>query len=312
MTEQTKENWVMECEKIATRIRLRVYEYVIKNRGGYLAQACSSAELFAALYYRIMKLAPSKAPMIPEPFSGVPGKDNPYYKRGGLYNGGYEPDFDHFIFSPAHYALVLYATLIEAGRLDEEGLSYFNKDGSVVEMIAAEHSPGVDTTSGSLAQAISQATGIALGRRLLGEKGRVIVMMSDGEFQEGQLWEAIQTLVHYKLDNVIVYIDANGIQCDGKISDVLNMGDLRGKLEAFGAKAVSVDGHDVAALAAPAEETRDGRPLFVMANTNPTKGIKLFEERVPKLHYCRFQTEEDYQKYKQDYERLEKEIGLWR
>jgi transketolase len=68
----------------------------------------------------------------------------------------------------------------------------------------------------------------------------------------------------------------------------------------------------VAALAAPSEEARDGRPLFVMANTNPTKGIKLFEERAPKLHYCRFQTEEDYQKYKKDYERLEKEAGLWR
>ena len=304
--------WVKECEKMAAGIRLRVYEHTIKNRGGYLGQACSSAELFATLYHKVMKLAPSKAPMIPEPFSGVPGKDNPGYKRGGLYNGGYEPDFDHFIFSPAHYALVLYATLIEAGRLDKEGLNFFNKDGSVVEMIAAEHSPGVDTTTGSLAQAISQAIGIALGRRLLGEKGRVFVVMSDGEFQEGQFWEALQTLVHYKLDNVIVYIDANGIQCDGRISDVLEMGDLRGKLEAFGAKAVSVDGHDVAALAAAAEEKHNGKPLFVVAHTNPARGIDLFGERAPKLHYCRFTTEEEYQKYKKDYERLAQEAASWR
>jgi transketolase len=311
MADQTKEGWVSGCEKMANRIRLRVYEYVIKNRGGYLSQACSSAEIFAALYYRIMKLASSKAPMLPEPFLGVPGKNNPHYKRGGLYNGGYEPYFDHFIFSPAHYALVLYAALIEAGRLDKEGLSYFNQDSGIVEMIGAEHSPGIDTTTGSLAQAISQATGIALGRKLLGEKGRVWVMMSDGEFQEGQVWETVQVLVHYRLDNVGVYIDVNGQQCDGRMADVLNIGDLRGKLEAFGAKAVTVDGHDVAALAAPSEDPPDGRPLFVVAKTNPIKGIELFGEHAPKLHYCRFTSEEDYQKYKNDYERLAKEAS-WR
>jgi transketolase len=312
MAKHIKEAWVGGCEKMAARIRLRVYEYVIKHRGGYLSQACSSAEIFAALYSRVMRLAPSKAPMIPEPFSGTPGADNPAYKRGGLYNGGYEPDYDHFIFSPAHYALVLYAALIEAGRLDTEALDFFNQDGGVVEMIGAEHSPGVDTTTGSLAQAISQAAGIALGRRLLGEKGRVWVMMSDGEFQEGQVWETVQILTHYKLDNVGIYIDANGQQCDGRMADVLDLGDLRGKLESFGARAVAVDGHDAAALAAPAEAPPDGRPLFVVANTNPVKGIELFGERAPKLHYCRFTSEADYQKYKSDYERLAKEAASWR
>jgi transketolase len=312
MADITNGDWIDNCKKMADRIRLRVYEYVIKNRGGYLSQACSSAEIFAALYSRIMKLAPSKAPMVPEVFSGVPGPDNPGYKRGGLYNGGYEPDFDHFIFSPAHYALVLYAALIEAGRLDKEGLSQFNRDGSIVEMIGAEHSPGVDTTTGSLAQSISQAAGIALGRRLLGEKGRVWVLMSDGEFQEGQVWEAVQVLAHYKLDTVGVYIDANGQQCDGRIPEVLDLRDLRAKLEAFGARALAVDGHDVAALAAPAEAKADGRPLFVIAKTDPAYKIELFRERAPKLHYCRFTTEEDYQKYQADYERLAQEAASWR
>jgi transketolase len=312
MVERAKESWVSECEKMAGRIRLRVYEHVIKNRGGYLCQACSSAEIFATLYYRIMNLASSKAPMIPEPFFGVPGKGNPHYKRGGLYNGGYESDFDHFIFSPAHYALVLYATLIEAGRLGKECLSFFNKDGSVLEMIGAEHSPGIDTTTGSLAQAIGQATGIALGRRLLGEKGKVWVFMSDGEFQEGQAWETVQTLVHYKLDNVGVYVDVNGMQCDGRTADVLDIGDLRKKFEAFGAKAVAVDGHSVADLSAPAEKPPDGRPLFVVAKTDPIRGIELFGERSPKLHYCRFNSEDEYQRYKSDYERLAKEAESWK
>ncbi|MDR0877028.1 MAG: hypothetical protein LBN21_03160, partial [Treponema sp.] len=247
MSGANKKAWIAKCEKMARRIRLRVYEHTIKNKGGYLSQACSSAETFAVLYSRVMKLAPSKAPMVPRKFQGVPGPDNPHYLRGGLYNGGYEADYDHFIFSPAHYALVLYAALIEAGRLDPESLSLFNKDGSVLEMISAEHSPGADTTTGSLAQAISQAAGIALGRRLLGEKGRVWVFMSDGEFQEGEVWEAVQMLVHYNLDNVGVYVDVNGQQCDGKMGDVLTSGDLRKKLAAFGCRAYKVNGHDIEA-----------------------------------------------------------------
>ncbi|MDR3333621.1 MAG: transketolase [Treponema sp.] len=307
-----REAWMVDCEKMAQRIRLRVYEYVIKNRGGYLSQACSSAETFAVLYSKVMKLAPSKAPMIPLAFQGVPGPDNPNYLRGGLYNGGYEPDCDTFIFSPAHYALVLYTALIETGRLDPSSLQLFNKDGSVLEMISAEHSPGADTTTGSLAQAISQAAGMALGRRLLKEKGRVWVFMSDGEFQEGQVWETVQILVHYKLDTVGVYVDVNSQQCDGKMADVLDIGDLRKKLEAFGCRAVTVDGHDVAALAKPAGEARDGRPLFVLAKTDPARGVELFRERAPKLHYLRFTTDEEFLRYKQDYERLAKEYASWK
>ncbi|MDR0877088.1 MAG: transketolase, partial [Treponema sp.] len=221
-------------------------------------------------------------------------------------------DYDHFIFSPAHYALVLYAALIEAGRLDPESLSLFNKDGSVLEMISAEHSPGADTTTGSLAQAISQAAGIALGRRLLEEKGRVGVFMSDGEFQEGEVWEAVHMLVHYELDNVGVYVDVNGQQCDGKMGDVLTSGDLRKKLAAFGCRACKVDGHDIEALAKPAGEKPDGRPLFVLAKTNPVRGIELFRERAPKLHYLRFTTDEEFQRYKADYERLAKETRGWK
>jgi transketolase len=250
--------------------------------------------------------------MIPREFQGVPGPDNPDYLRGGLYNGGYEAKYDHFIFSPAHYALVLYAALIEAGRLDPESLSFFNKDGSVLEMISAEHSPGADTTSGSLAQAISQAAGIALGRRLLGEKGRVWVFMSDGEFQEGEVWEAVQMLVHYKLDSVGVYVDVNGQQCDGKMSDVLSIGNLKKKLTAFGCRAYAVKGHDIEALVKPAEEKPDGRPLFVLAKTDPVRGIPLFRERAPKLHYLRFANDEEFQKYKADYERLAKEAKVWK
>ena len=282
---------------VARSIRRRVFDHVMRNGGGYLSQACSSAEIFAALYGRILHLGPSEAPMRPAPFPGAPSAANPDYVSGGAYNGPHAPEYDRFIFSPAHYALVLYTALIEFGRLSEEALEEFNRDGSTVEMIGAEHSPGVETTTGSLAQAISQAGGIALGRRLKGEPGRVWVMMSDGEFQEGQVWEAVQALVHYRLDNVAVIADVNGQQCDGAMDDVMSVGSLAAKLQAFGARVVEVDGHDIEALAAPAELAPDGRPLFVLARTDPARGVPLMNERAPNLHYLRFASNEERARY---------------
>jgi transketolase len=283
--------------QVAQRIRKRVFEHVMRNGGGYLSQACSSAELFATLYGRVMHLGPSRAPMQPVAFPGVPGAANPGYFSGGAYNGPHDPEFDRFIFSPAHYALVLYAALIEFRRLAPEALDAFNRDGSTVEMIGAEHSPGVETTTGSLAQAISQAGGIALGRRLKGEPGRVWVLMSDGEFQEGQVWEAVQALVFHRLDNVGVYADVNDQQCDGRMDDVMRVGSIGDRLRAFGARVFDVDGHDVDALAAPAALRPDGRPLFVLAHTDPTRGVPILLERAPNLHYLRFSSDAERERY---------------
>lgn len=304
MATQQPGDWLPRAQQVADRVRRRVFEHTLKNNGGYLSQACSSAELFAALYTHIMRLGPSEAPLIPPPFAGVPGPHNPNYASGGAYNGPQAPQYDRFIFSPAHYALVLYAALIETGRLSEDALDYFNQDGSTVEMIGAEHSPGVETTTGSLAQALSQAGGIALGRRLKGEPGRVWVLMSDGEFQEGQTWEALAALAHYRLDNVGVYVDANGQQCDGVIPDVMLTEPLCARLEAFGARAFEVNGHDLAALAAPAALAPDGRPLVVLARTDPARGLPLLLERAPALHYVRFKSAEERARYQAVYDAL--------
>lgn len=154
-------NWHDGVRKAAGNVRLRVLEHVIKNNGGYLSQACSAAEILCTLYMRIMHLGPSEGPLIPPPFCGVPGKGRRDSFSGALYNGPKSSDHDRFFFSPAHYALVLYAVLIEAGRLNEKALDHFNEDGSIVEMIGAEHSPGVEVMCGSLAQTISQAAGVA-------------------------------------------------------------------------------------------------------------------------------------------------------
>ena len=291
--------WQEQTRRVARDIRRRVLDFVIKNNGGYLSQACSSAEILATLYTQVMKLGPSQAPMIPPPFPGMPGPHNPDYRTGVAYNGPKAPDLDRFFISPVHYALVLYATLVEVGRMAPEGLDMFNQDGSSVEMIGAEHSPGHEVTAGSLGQCISQAAGIAMGRRLKGETGRCWVFLSDGEFMIGQTWEAMETMVFYGLDNIGIYADVNGQSADGKIETVMNIDPLKSRLEAFGARVFAVNGHDVEALAAPAALEPDGRPLVVLAYTNPCQDIPLLEERRPKLHYVRFKNEEERERYRE-------------
>jgi transketolase len=289
------------AQQIANNIRMRVFEHVLANNGGYLSQACSSAETLATLYTMVMNLGESTAPADPQPFDGVPGPDNPDYFNGGAYNGPRAPHYDRFIFSPAHYALVLYSVLIEVGRLSPNALDLFNKDGYTIEMIGAEHSPGVESTTGSLAQAISQAGGVALGRRLKGEPGRVWIYMSDGELQEGQTWEAIQAMCWYKLDNVGIFVDMNGQQCDGQMAAVMNIEPAAARLEAFGARVFEVDGHDIEALYHPTTLQPDGRPLVVLARTDPTRGIPLLKERAPKLHTVKFKSSEERERYRLAY-----------
>jgi transketolase len=280
--------WQAEARRVAHGIRRRVLEHTIRSNGGYLSQACSAAEILAALYVRIMRLGASVAPPIPPAFAGVPSAGNPRAFTGAGYNGPHEPELDRFYLSCVHYALALYAALIETGRLAPQGLAQFNQDGSTVEMIGAEHSPGLEVTGGSLGQTLSQAGGIALARRLRGEPGRQWVLMSDGEFQSGQTWEAVQALAYYRLDNVGIYVDVNRQQCDGAMDDVMAIEPLRSRLEAFGARVAQVDGHALEALAAPVALAPDGRPLVVLAYTDPCAGMPLLEARRPKLHYVRF------------------------
>ncbi|MEH6592387.1 MAG: 1-deoxy-D-xylulose-5-phosphate synthase N-terminal domain-containing protein [Halioglobus sp.] len=301
------QDWQSEVAEVAANIRKRGFGYVMANNGGYLSQICSSAEIFAYLYVRGMKLGPSIAPMIPEPFVSVPGQGRPSIS-GADYNGAKSPDNDRFIFSPAHYALVLYLALIESGRMAPEGLDKFNQDGGTVEMISAEHSPGAEVTTGSLAQALSVASGIAMARRMRGETGNTWVLMSDGEFQEGQTWEAVQALAAFGLDSVKVIVDVNEQQCDGPMDSVMPMGSLAAKLNAFGAAAFDVEGHDIEAFDELANRDHDGKPLFILARTNPTQGIPVLESRRPVLHYLRFSSEQEKSMFQTAYEEMVSEV----
>lgn len=291
--------WQEKVKQIALGIRRRVFEHTMHHKGGYLSQACSSADFLATLYIKILKLGDSIAPPIPLPFAGTPSADNPNSFTGAGYHGAKHPDFDRFFVSPAHYALVIYAALVETGRMSPEGLALFNQDGSSVEMIGAEHSPGMEVTTGSLAQGLSMAAGVALARKLRHESGRVWVFLSDGELQEGQTWEALQVIAHYNLNNLAIIIDMNAQQCDGAMSSVLELGNAADKLRAFGAYVFEIDGHDIDALYQASEIRPQQGALIILAKTNPYQGMDFLAKRAPKLHYVRFQSQQEAQELEQ-------------
>lgn len=273
-------------------------EHTLAHNGGYLSQACSSSEIFACLYTGLMNLGPSEAPLIPLPFAGVPATHNPHSFTGSAYNGPKAGSLDRFIMSPVHYALVLYATLVEVGRMAPEGLAQFNQDGSTVEMIGAEHSPGHEVTAGSLGQALSQAGGIAMARKLRGDTGRVWVFMSDGEFQSGQTWETLQALRFHKLDNITAIVDVNRQQCDGAMVDVMEVEPLLDRVNSFGIHAVKVDGHNGAEILKAGRSHYSGVPTVILAYTDPCREIPLLEERRPRLHYLRFKSADEREQYR--------------
>jgi transketolase len=291
--------WHDEARRVAWGIRRRVLEHVLRNKGGYLSQACSAAEILATLYTKVLNLGPVEGPLLPGPFPGVPGPAHHHVSPGSVFHGPRAPHFDRFILSPSQYALVLYAALIEVGRMDPDGLLQFDRDGSTVEMIGAEHSPGHELMSGSLGQGLSQASGIACARKRKGDSGRVWVFMSDGEFQSGQTWETLQAMAFHKIDNLGIYVDVNGSQCDGRMLDVMNVEPLDARLKAFGARAYRVDGHDPDAFAAPAACKPDGRPLVVLAMTDTCREMEILRANAPKFHYFRLKNDAEFRRYQE-------------
>ncbi len=290
-------NWLNESQGIADGIRRLALTHTVVH-GGYLSQACSSAEIFGLLYGHQMNLGPSQGPGVPPPYRGWL-EERSDRVPGMVYNGGRAPDTDRFFLSPTHYALVLYCALIEVGRLDDSALDQFNTDGSRIEMIGGERSPGVEVNGGSFGQAISQAAGVAWARRRQGDTGRVFVFLGDGELQEGQTWEAVMSMGVLNLDNVIVFVDVNRQQCDGLTDDVVPLEPLDDKFVAFGWNAVRVDGHDIKAMNQACAMPRNGKPLVILAYTLPYRGIPLLEQRYPNLHYVRFRSEEERALYRE-------------
>ncbi len=283
---------VKRTQQIADQIRMQILGIAIKNGGCYLAQACSSAEIIASLYTQIMNLGPSAGAWDAIEFPGVPGPDNMDYQHGSLYNGAPAPDKDRFFVSCCHYASVIYCALAATGRISPAALEKFNVDGWNMEMIGAEHSPGFENTAGSLGQTISIAAGTAHARKMHGETGLVYCLLGDGELQEGQNWECIQTASYYNLDNFIVVIDANGQQVEGAIEDQMSEDHMEERFTAFGAKCVTCNGHDINSIIEACQTEHPGKPLVVICYTHGYTAVPPLKEKYPLLHFVRISEEE--------------------
>lgn len=283
-----------EVARVARHIRSRVLELTLAKDGCYLSQALSSADILATLYADVLHLGEIDEPLDAPPFAGVPGAPGGQSPSGGRFHGARDASGDRLLISPAHYAVAIYAALEGVGRLAAGELESFNVDGSTLEMIGAEHSPGFELTTGSFGQALSQAAGIAFARRLKAESGRTYVFMSDGELEEGQTWEGVQAAAFYGLGRLVLVVDVNGQQVDGYTRDVMNIEPIPARFEAFGWDVVIVNGHDAEALRTALDvDPGQERPRVVLAYTDSARGVPYLERYKPHLHYVRAKTTED-------------------
>ena len=189
-------------------------------------------------------------------------------------------DRDRFVLSKGHCAPALYAALAHRGFFPVEDLLTLRKIGSYLQghpnMLTV---PGVDMSTGSLGQGISTACGMALAAKVQNNPCRVYTLLGDGEIQEGQVWEACMFASHYKLDNLCVIVDNNGLQIDGNIADVMSPYPIVDKLAAFGLHVITVDGHDFDALEAAFAEAKTvkGQPTAIVMSTTKGKGVSFME-----------------------------------
>lgn len=280
-----------EVVSVAGKIRCFAAQWALRANGGYLAQACGTAEVLALLHTQILNLGPSVATSAPPRFESTPTPGNPGIRGEAWLGEG--PDL--LIISPAHYATAHYATLAATGRLDPEALALHSTDGGVLEMIGAEHSPGMVVTSGSLGIALGVGVGRAIARKRRGKPGDIWVVISDGELQEGSTWESLQLAVAEGLDNLRIVLDRNNMQVDGKMADVMAIGDVAGKLRAFGLDVHEHDAHDIDGLHQSfLAMKRAAGPSVLVSYSEPWRGFSFLPPRweTNKLHFVRLTPEE--------------------
>ena len=276
----------MQSKELASEIRKYTAQWTIRANGGYLAQACGTAEILATLFNEVLDLGKSSGPMMPADFVGVPQPGAPG-TRGETWLGA-GPDL--LVISPAHYATAMYSALVATGRMDEEALIKCSKDGQLLEMIGAEHSPGMVVSSGSLATALSVCVGRAIARKKLNKPGFIWVLLSDGELQEGSTWEALQLAKAMNLTNLKIVIDNNGMQVDGQMNNVMPLGAIEEKLKAFGCEVYDIDGHNLEEINLACKSAlRDEKLSVILARTKPWTGFSFLLDRWEnnKLHFIR-------------------------
>ena len=239
----------------ACKVRMGVIESTHSAKAGHPGGSLSAAEVFTYLYFKEMNIDPK----------------NP--KWDGR---------DRFVLSKGHTAPGLYSALANRGFFPVEDLKTLRHIDSYLQGHPNMNTvPGVDMSTGSLGQGISAAVGMAIAAKYQNKTNRVYALLGDGEIQEGQVWEACMAASHYKLDNLCIVVDNNGLQIDGAVKDVMSPYPIVGKLEAFGFKVEAVDGHDFDALEkafANARETK-GAPYAIVMTTVKGKGVSYMENQ---------------------------------
>jgi transketolase len=245
-----------DLSAVAKRLRRRIVTMIGKAGSGHPGGSLSAVEICTALFWRVMRHRPG----------------DPRW-----------PDRDRFILSKGHAAPVLYAVLAECGYFPIEELDTLRKLNSRLQGHADRtHTPGVEMSSGSLGQGLSFAVGTALAGRLDRKDYRVYALLSDGECNEGQTWEALMAGAHYRLDNLTAIVDNNGIQLSGFNKDIMNVDPLKDKFKTFGWNTVEIDGHDLDAVLGAIEQAQacKGKPTAIVAHTVKGKGVSFMENNV--------------------------------
>ncbi len=247
---------IKELKNIANDIRIGIIDATHAAKSGHPGGSLSITDIMTYLYFEKMNIDPQ----------------NP--KMDGR---------DRFVLSKGHTAPALYSTLAHRGFFPVEDLITLRKIDSYLQGHPDMHKvPGVDMSSGSLGLGISAACGMALAGKIDGKNYRVYTVIGDGESEEGQVWEASMFASHYKLDNLCVILDFNGLQIDGPITEVMNPTPHDKKFEAFGFHVITIDGHDfnaIEAAFAEAEATK-GQPTVIIARTTKGKGVSFMENAV--------------------------------
>ncbi|MDE2739581.1 MAG: thiamine pyrophosphate-dependent enzyme [Paracoccaceae bacterium] len=247
---------ILDLEIMAARIRHNVLE-ICRQRGGYAAQGVALADIAACLYFDELR----------------PDNEGWYH--------------DRFVLSNGHDAIMTYSVLAETGHYTMAELRTYNVDGTKVDQSPIEGQLGFEITAGSLGQGPSQAAGLAWGLRQQGLDQRVYCLFSDGELQEGNVWEGIMFAAHQKLDNLCFIVDNNDMQASGHAADVMGVEPVDDKFTAFGFQARRISGTDMAELLDTFEEARNtkNKPFVMICDTRLWDGIDCLQRALPIAHY---------------------------
>ena len=240
----------------AAKVRLNIIEGVFNAKSGHPGGSLSAADIFTYLYFKEMNIDPT----------------NPKC-----------PDRDRFVLSKGHCAPGYYAALAERGFFSTEEIKSLRHIGAMLQGHPdMNKTPGIDMSTGSLGQGISAACGMALASKIDNNPYRVYTLLGDGECEEGQVWEAAMFAAHNKLDNLVVIVDQNGLQIDGRVSEVCGIEPLDKKFESFGFEVIKINGHcfdDIEAAFNKAKEVKD-KPTAILAATVKGKGVSFMEDQV--------------------------------